>query len=593
MSAYALSVLAYLGINVLLAYSMYLPLATHRFSLGTAGFMAIGAYVASVLTVSARLPLAAGLLGGMLASAGAGVLVGFPALRLRGLYLAMASLAFGEMVRTFFLNFEPTGAALGFRGMSLVPEWAIWACVLVATALLVALSRSRFGLAMRATRDDDLAAELVGLNPVAIRVSAFGLGAGVAGLAGGLYAHYALFVEPGQFGFLLSIDAALMVVLGGSFSILGPALGASIFTLLPELLRDTATWRDVAFGSLVLGLLLMRPTGLMPRGRVTLSPRSTLLPPSPRGTFSPSRGRGVPAGATEVRQDISSFDAAGPTVRCSHLRPRFPFSRGWEKGQGVEGNPSPRPLLEVKGLSRSFGGVQAIRSLDLTVNAGEIFGIIGPNGAGKTTLFNLITGVLAPNGGSIELAGDRVVGLSPRVVVERGIARTFQNLRLFHSLTTLENVLVAQRRLRSATEWLSADGSPGDGEALATASLLLAQLRLADKRDSLAGALAYGQQRRLEIARALATGLRLLLVDEPAAGMNAVESAELMADLRWVRDQGVTILLIEHDMTVVMGLCDRIAVLDFGEKIAEGTPSEIRRDRRVLDAYFGEWEEVG
>jgi branched-chain amino acid transport system ATP-binding protein len=246
----------------------------------------------------------------------------------------------------------------------------------------------------------------------------------------------------------------------------------------------------------------------------------------------------------------------------------------------------------VNGLSRSFGGVQAIRTLDLTVNTGEILGIIGPNGAGKTTLFNLITGVVEPSGGSIELAGESVVGLAPRAVVERGIARTFQNLRLFHSLTALENVRVAQRRGGAAAGWLRRGDDPGDGKRLAAAGALLAQLRLADRLDSPAGTLAYGQQRRLEIARALATAPRLLLIDEPAAGMNAVESAELVADLRWIRDQGVTILLIEHDMTVVMGLCDRIAVLDFGEKIAEGTPAEIRRDPRVLDAYFGEWDEV-
>jgi branched-chain amino acid transport system permease protein len=558
-TAYALSVLAYLGINVLLAYSLYLPLATHQFSLGTAGFMAIGAYVASDLTVVAKLPLAVGILGGFLTSACAGVLVGFPALRLRGLYLAMATFAFGEMVRTFFLNFEPTGGALGFRGMVLAPEWAIWLSVLIATTSLVGLSKSRFGLAMRAIRDDDLVAELVGLNTVAIRVSVFGFGAGLAGLAGGLYAHYALYIEPGQFSFLRSIEAALTVILGGSFTVFGPLLGASIFTLLPELLRELSTWRGAAFGLLILGLLLVRPTGLVPRG---------FLERRRSGALAPDPGLGA--------QESQNAPAVSPA------EPRWQ----WTKDDGS-------PLLEVRGLSRSFGGVQAICSVDLAINAGEILGVIGPNGAGKTTLFNLLTGVVSPSSGSIELAGESVVGLTPRDIVGRGVARTFQNLRLFHSLTVLENVLVAQSGRSPAVGWLLPSLKHGGHSGPGVAWELLDQFHLAKQWDCPAAALSYGQQRRLEIARALATGPRLLLVDEPAAGMNAVESAELMSDLRQVRERGVTIMLIEHDMSVIMGLCDRIAVLDFGEMIAEGTPAEIQRDPRVLEAYVGQWDEAG
>lgn len=250
------------------------------------------------------------------------------------------------------------------------------------------------------------------------------------------------------------------------------------------------------------------------------------------------------------------------------------------------------PLLEVRGLSRSFGGIRAIRALDLQVPSGLIFGVIGPNGAGKSTLFNLITGVLRPTSGWIRFAGEDIAGLAPHRIVARGIARTFQNLRIFHSLSVLENVLVAQAIGRTPVDWLLPTQGRRNARAVTRARELLDWFQLADSWDRPAATLAYGQQRRLEIARALATGPRLLLVDEPAAGMNPVESAELMVDLQLVRDRGVTLLLIEHDMQVVMGLCDRIAVMDFGEKISEGTPTEIQRDPVVVNAYFGDSAEA-
>jgi len=269
MSSYQLDLFSSLGINILLALSVYCPMATGQLSIGNAGFMAIGAYVSAMLTVHVHLPLFPSLIIGGIAAAIIGVLFGFPALRLKGIFLAMATLCFGEIVRNFFMNFlQPlTGGAYGFRGIGDVPisiSW-IWGWVALSLVFFFFLSRSRLGLALMATHDDETVSELIGINIVFLKVAAFGVGAFIAGVAGGLYAHYYLYIEPEFFNVWESIFIALYVIMGGMLTYWGPVLGASIFTLLPEFLRFLQDWRGAFFGVVIIGLMIARPSGLVTR----------------------------------------------------------------------------------------------------------------------------------------------------------------------------------------------------------------------------------------------------------------------------------------------------------------------------------------
>jgi branched-chain amino acid transport system permease protein len=370
-------------------------------------------------------------------------------------------------------------------------------------------------------------------------VAAFGAAAGLAGLAGSLFAHYLTYISPENFTSVESILIVTMLIVGGRGNTLGAVVGAGLLVALPELLRVVNVYRLLIYGLLLVGAAVFRPDGLV--GRVGLA-----------------RRRARPGAAAE----------SGPVA----TRPE-------------------NPLLRVEDLQVRFGGLVALDDVSFSVEGGEVYGIIGPNGAGKTTLFNAITGVAPVGRGRIQLGGLDLTGLAPYRRARAGVARTFQNIRAFAGMRAWETVEVgfhARLRRGGLAHLCATRAARAEAGAVRTAAdALLRFVGLEKVADQLARNLPYGHQRRLEIARALATSPRLLLLDEPAAGMNESECEELIALIRRIRDRGVTVLLVEHHMQVVMAVCDRILVLNFGRPIAEGPPDAIRDDPTVNAAYLG------
>ena len=518
-----------------------------------------------------------------------GVLFGAPTLRLKGDYLAIVTLGFGEIVPIVARNTPYlTNGAQGLNGVTSpslfgysfgvksTPFFYLglaMACLLVIVSLR--LKNSRVGRAWLAIREDEIAAGAMGVNPVKLKLLAFAVGAGFAGATGTFYVAKLQTATPEMFTFPVSVMLLVMVVLGGMGSVAGVVLGALILQLLQSwFLQDLTQWVhalgyftrigflqevdlvqsiELIFGIILVVMMRFRRQGLIPeRIAVTALTHAEQSPVPRRGSIEP---------------------------RTAGLR-----LRSIDPG---------KPLLETAGLEKSFGGIHAVRNLNLSVMPGSIVGIIGPNGSGKTTFFNLVTGLAQPSAGSVMLAGEDITGLPPHVIVERGIARTFQNLRLFSNMTVLENVLVGTHS-RTATGAIGAvlrmprvRFEEQAARAQALAALQIFGNRLTPRLEHLARTLSYANRRRLEIARALVSDPLLLLLDEPTAGMNPTETLELTDQIRDLRALGVTVLMIEHKLAVVNQIADKVIVLDHGEKIAEGTPQEIHSNKDVLRAYLG------
>ncbi|HET6328574.1 MAG TPA: branched-chain amino acid ABC transporter ATP-binding protein/permease, partial [Planctomycetaceae bacterium] len=448
----------------------------------------------------------------------------------------------------------PVGGAVGFSGL---PKYTnlFWVYAFLGITAVVAyrLKQSSTGRAMISVREDEIVAQSVGVNVTRQKVRAFVLAALFAGMAGGLFAHeFGLILTPSDAGFQRSFEYVIMTVLGGRGSISGVMLAASLVTALPEFLREFEQYRLIVFALLLIVMMIVRPQGLLGVREIwdfwKRRPRAPVLVPLPHPT------------------------------RTASSRPPLPADSA---------------LLQVDKLSLSFGGLQAVQDFSLRLPRGALYGLIGPNGAGKTTVFNLLTGLYAPSRGEIRLDARSLVGLRPHQIAARGVARTFQNVRLLTHLSVLDNVRVAAQ-LHTRQDLLSTLlRTPAFLRAeeltFRNAFDLLEFFGLQPRAFELSGNLSYGHQRHLEILRALATEPSVLLLDEPAAGLNLAEKRDLASSLRKLRDEfGVSILLIDHDMGLVMDVCERITVLDHGVKIAEGTPNTIRNDPRVIAAYLGE-----
>jgi branched-chain amino acid transport system ATP-binding protein/branched-chain amino acid transport system permease protein len=577
---YSIHVIDIALVFALLAIGMGLAMGiAGQINLAQVAFFGVGAYATAILTTHHGFGFWPAAALAMVITAVAGLLAGIPALRMQSHYLGIVTLGLALGFINWTTNAELAGGA---EGISAIPVPPMFGVDLGSEYLYYYVEAAVFGLALafglfvvktglgrrlKAMRDDPLAAGAVGAEIPLLRMTAFMLSSVYGGAAGVLYAGLIHFIAPDTFNIANMFLLLAMVVIGGRQSLVGCVVGAIGLTLIREQLVDYPSYTQLGFGVVVVIMVVFAPTGLAG------------IPARARAAVDRRRGRTADRAALRPFEPYEPFEPHGP---------HGPY----EVTAAAPDDGSAQPMLEVRQISKHFRGLVALKDVSLTVRRGEIRGIVGPNGSGKTTLFNVISGFYRASAGRVLMDGRVISGARPYRLSMLGVARTFQNLRLFGEMSVKDNLLVALDRSRTFAIWRYVLWPIGiwrqERRLDQRADALLARFGLTEFAAAPPGSLPYGIQRRIEIARAMAAAPQLLLLDEPAAGLNGEEVRQLAEIVRSIRDTGVTVVLIEHNMGLVMSLCERVTILSGGTVIAEGTPAEVAADRAVIEAYLGD-----